>query len=495
MQKLILSHSESGSEEFMSASGEESEARASLDSEDNMLAVEFAADDLSEKTQSENPSAQKSAAASVGESFRENINDYSQEELYELGRKLTLKQARALALKRSNTLKAGLNRITSATYGEKISAASFWPRVDFSASHQDFRKVATNSLSFGTTSPYTQSRYGVSADYTVYDGSRRRHMLEIAKEQKQQSSLSLKESKRMILKEVTSRYFQGVFLRRRIEQLEGDLEYEKSNLVIAQDRFKAGLANHTEMKNFELRVKRVESQALDLQLEWDILISELAALFNVARENLAGLEELEFRPSPESLKIQNMKHYIDLAREQRVDFLISRSQLREINKRAELAQTAYAPTLSVFANGYNTSRNGFKADDEGTSYSFGVQLNYNLFNGLSDRNSILRDQALVRAQSLEVDNSDLLIRTEVESHYLQAQKWLRNMQLEKETLVLARDKREDAQKEYLGGVSGILRVNEAQNEFSQSETSFIVAEVQVAQALELLDIACGDLEL
>lgn len=418
--------------------------------------------------------------------FAENLpkGKMSESEAVEFGKRLTLEQAVAMILRSSTILKMARGRIAASAYGQVSARGEYYPKLSLSATHLDQNRIS-RTTTFFEPNPYKTYQYGLRADYTLYNGKRRESQFKLAHEKLKSSRFQYASDKRAVVEVVIRTYYDGVALLSQIDQAYEDFEFEKENLVIANKRIEAGVASINEKLNFELRIAQAKSKLLELKTQWKVLISELAALFSVDAKHLSGLEELQFN----NLENENLMHVdaiIEKAFRDRSDIALAQSRIREIQLEGKTAKSSYYPELGAFADFTNMSRDSFSTDSRGNAVAFGLQFKMNLFNGFSDKARVMQAKENEKVAKIQLDNTYIQIKAEMESLYLSVLKWRGLRTLDRQSRDIALKKRENMQKEYLAGTQGVLHLNEAQNDLSSAETKYRLSEIKFVLAYELL---------
>ncbi len=401
-------------------------------------------------------------------------------------KRLTLEEARRLALLTSSSLMAARLRREAAENGLKAARGEYLPELQLGALYSDQRKNARTSLFF-EPQPFRLHQWDLGARQTIFDGFRREAGVEIAREGVAQGEFGIGAARRMLLSQVVGYFYGGVLLQKRIALARLNIGFEKETLDISRKRFEAGILPESDLLHFEQRVLRAENVQVELQADWHILLHRLAALFSMQPEDLSAIEELVFAPRPE-VDPGPLEDHTARALAAREEIRILESRLRAERERERLRRAADYPVLSAFADVSNSDRHEFSFSDAGRAERAGLNLEWKLFNGFSDSYSVLEERAQVQALELDLDNARKAVRAEVATKWEEARRWGELRSRHKRLADLAARARDNVMAEFKAGRIDTLRVSAAQNSHDQAAVEYEAAEVGIAQALEELQI-------
>jgi outer membrane protein TolC len=192
--------------------------------------------------------------------------------------------------------------------------------------------------------------------------------------------------------------------------------------------------------------------------------------------------------------------YLDTALANRPDLKGYRTQLE--TARYQLYQTygSYSPTVSAFFDlGLGTNAGTY--DDWGysrphtysttPSVSYGISVNWTLFNGFARYNTMREYQANLAVADYNVAAQWFTVVGEVRTAYANYIKSVKETRLNKKIRDLAAKQRDLVDDEYRAGNAELTRLNEAQRDLVSYESKLASSYISVQNAKAQLDYAVG----
>ena len=233
-------------------------------------------------------------------------------------------------------------------------------------------------------------------------------------------------------------------------------------------------------------------------------ILELSQALN--RKSSAGFDIEE--PQSEMLLVEalNNLHKCDTAT------LFSESDLRPEIRSAELqiqssrhnlriAQAARYPSISLsggysnsyyysFITGYNNEAFRNQLKNNGNEY-VGLNISVPIFNKLATRNQIRNAQINIRLQELNLDNTKMALRKEIETAYHNAETSYEKYLSARESFEVAQEAFYYENEKIAVGRSTLFDYNDAKTRMEKSESEMIQAKYEVIFNCKILDFYSG----
>jgi Outer membrane protein len=293
-------------------------------------------------------------------------------------RALTLEQALELAKERANQIRLSELDIKKAEEEIKRARASILPQVGVSYSYTYFGQ----DLALGFT-PKNRQSVVLQLNQTIFN-KQVFELIKLANIQRELQSL-IKEDVQRTLENQVKDLFYGLLYRKAIIKLqEENLAYWEENYKVVSAKFSAGVVPKVELLRAQSQLEQARSQ-----------LEQARADYLRALEDFKALLKLEGDAEPEGAL--ELKEF-DLKEEELLQALKEKnSTLRVAKKVVELAQGTVElkraqnfPTVNGFAN-YQlfTGKRSPVGDAEWLrGYSFGVSINYLIFDGFSRKAEI-----------------------------------------------------------------------------------------------------------
>lgn len=295
-----------------------------------------------------------------------------------LAEAITLEQALELAKEKANQIRLSELDIKKAEEEIKRARAGILPQVSVSYNYTYFGQ----DLALGFT-PRTRQSAVLQLNQTIFN-KQVFELIKLANIQRELQSL-IKEDVQRTLESQVKDLFYGLLYRKELVKLqEENLDYWEENYRVVSAKFSAGVVPKVELLRAQSQLEQARSQ-----------LEQARADYLRALEDFKALLKLEGNVEPEGTL--ELKEF-DLKEEELLQALKEKnSTLRVAKKSVELAQGTVElkraqnlPTVNGFANYqvFTGKRSPVGDTDWLKGYSFGVSINYLIFDGFSRKAEI-----------------------------------------------------------------------------------------------------------
>lgn len=291
---------------------------------------------------------------------------------------ITLEQALELAKERANQIRLSELDIKKAEEEIKRARAGILPQVSVSYNYTYFGQ----DLALGFT-PHNRQNAVLQLNQTIFN-KQVFELIKLANIQRELQSL-IKEDVQRTLESQVKDLFYGLLYRKELIKLQKEnLDYWEENYRVVSAKFSAGVVPKVELLRAQSQLEQARSQ-----------LEQARADYLRALEDFKALLKLEGNVEPEGTL--ELKEF-DLKEEELLQALKEKnSTLRVAKKSVELAQGTVElkraqnlPTVNGFANYqvFTGKRSPVGDTDWLKGYSFGVSINYLIFDGFSRKAEI-----------------------------------------------------------------------------------------------------------
>ena len=405
----------------------------------------------------------------------------------ELPEKLTLTDAKALALKSNPDIQAAGQRIKRAKAILDQSFAAYSPTIRATGGirHQHLTPETVNGIQVDQSDTYSA---GLAASWVVFDGLIREYRVLAAKYSELSSAEQFRNTKRLLFDAVSLAYFQTILSSK---QMEINLELKKINEEFLNDtkiKFDAGAATRTEVNNFLVNVNNSQISYLDAKDAFETAKLILAELLG-----LPGVNTDKFIPVFKSSKVTvpDVKTALGMALHNRPDLKALQADIMTVEAQAKQAEGEYYPTLTIDSfYGYQGLNQAEFGDDRRNS-NISANVNWNLFTGNSTA-------ALIRQRQAEKETQLAILKAtwnEIISQIRQQHYSLKNAQeklkVQIETVKLSKIIYDDTKEIFNNGATTITRVNEVLTDYTVSRLNQVLFEIETHRRKEILNALMG----
>ena len=448
------------------------------------------------------------AAATMGESYTARQRDEADDLLKDI-KVLTLRDAQRIAIKNNPTYIAAYHSMQAArmkylqawgAYSPTVSAnfnlnnQRDWMRRYSRADYPRARGDNPHADAFTTS-------VGISANMLIFDGFARMFRLMAAKSDFNYYARMEEDACRTMILSVAYAYNTVLLaIENRRIALE-DRKFQQSTLQNTKYKFEAGAAPLSDVLNFEILVNNADVSLIDADYQYEVAIYALAQLMGYPEGTLPP--EIKF---PEDFKtsfaeLPAIEIFLDAALANRPDLKAYREKLNVAKYQVYQAWGAYSPVVNGYINwGYGTNMRrhvGYDSTDAGYHYnenmtfSYGLNVDWTIFNGFIRTNQLREAKAARAAAEFQVAASWANVVNEVRTAYVNYIQNVKKTKLYAKIRALSAKQRDLVDDEYKAGNAELTRLNEAQRDLVQAETSLASSYINVQNAKAQLDSVVG----
>ncbi len=390
---------------------------------------------------------------------------------------ITLEQALELAKERANQIRLSELDIKKAEEEIKRARAGILPQVSISYNYTHFGQ----DLALGFTPRNRQSAV-LQLNQNIFN-KQVFELIKLANLQRELQSLIKEDVQRTLQSQVKDLFYGLLYRKELIKLQEENLNYWEENYRVVSAKFSAGVVPKVELLRAQSQLEQARSQ-----------LEQARADYLRALEDFKALLKLEGNVEPEGTL--ELKEF-DLKEEELLQALKEKNSTLRVSKKAvelaqgtvELKRAQNLPTVNGFAN-YQlfTGKRSPVGDTELLKgYSFGVSINYLIFDGFSRKAEIsVAELDLLRQREnllqLEYDLKARLRSTLLSINFLQTQ--IRAVQ---SSLEFAKEGLRLSTERYRLGVGSQLEVLEARANYNNLLANYYLLLYQYNSSLAILE--------
>jgi outer membrane protein len=418
---------------------------------------------------------------------------------------LRLSEAVTTALEKHPALRAAGHQAEAAASGVDQARAGFFPRVDFSEgfSRSDNPVYAFGSLlnqgrftaadfavdKLNHPDPITNWRTNLSGSVPLFLGGR----TILGYQQAQLGRIAAEQGRLRAEQEVifgVIRAYSAVLLSREaLSTVQTSVRTAEANLAAAESRYEAGLV--------------VASDALAARVRLARLREEAIAAANQVRLSRAALNEAMGLPLGQAHRLIGqldlppaLSEQLDAleaaARTQRPDYRQLDLEVQRLEKDVLRTKGAILPTMHLMGN-YEINNQNFASNGQ-DSWSVGVVLNLNLFNGGGDHARIVEAQANYQRAVAQRERMANAIGLEVHDAFLAHQTARERVAVAREAVTQAEESLRIVQDRYDAGLTTIVELLDSETAVTAARTNVTRTLYDATVSLARLDLSLGRLD-
>ena len=447
------------------------------------------------------------AVATFGESYTERKKDAADDMLKNITT-LTLLDAQRIAIKNNPTYIAAYHSMEAARMKYLQAWGAYSPTVSASFDLQsgrnwihdyDRKSFPQAHGNYPHTDSFTTST-GITANMLLFDGFARFFRLRAAKSDFNYYARLEEDACRTMMLSVAYAYNTVLLaIENRRISLE-DREFQKSSLQNTQYKFEAGAAPLSDVLNFEIYVNNAEVSLIDADYQYEVAVYALAQLMGYPEGVLPSHIKFPSDYKSKFAELPSVDIYLDAALANRPDLKAYREQLNVAKYQVYQAWGAYSPTVNGFINwGYGTNSNRYVSYSrdwrtryyEDMSFSYGLSAQWTIFNGAIRLNQLREAKAARAVAEYRVAAGWFTVVNEVRTAYANYIQNVKKTNLFGKIRALSAKQRDLVDDEYRAGNAELTRLNEAQRDLVEAETSLASSYINVQNAKAQLDSVVG----
>jgi outer membrane protein TolC len=390
---------------------------------------------------------------------------------------ITLEQALELAKERANQIRLSELDIKKAEEEIKRARAGILPQVSVSYNYT----YLGQDLALGFT-PHNRQSAVLQLNQTIFN-KQVFELIKLANIQRELQSL-IKEDVQRTLESQVKDLFYGLLYRKAIIKLqEENVNYWEENYRVVSAKFSAGVVPKVDLLRARSQLEQAKAQLEQAKVDYLKALEDFKALLKLEGdvEPEGTLELREFNPKEEEL-LQALKE--------------KNSTLRVAKKSVELAQGTVElkraqnfPTVNGFANYqlFTGRRSFFGSTELLKGYSFGVSINYLIFDGFSRKAEISEAELDLLKQRENLLQLEYDLKARLRSTLLSIKSLKAQIKAVQSSLESAKESLRLSTERYKLGVGSQLEVLEARANYNNLLANYYLLLYQYNSSLASLE--------
>lgn len=405
---------------------------------------------------------------------------------------LTIEEAMKIALENNFEIKIAKNNSKINETNVTIGNAGMLPTASASVTDNNSIQNSSQTRQDGTTTSLDNAKnnslnYGVSLDWTIFDGMKMFARLDQLKELQKLGDTELKRTILVKIGQVNSAYYDLVQQQQQLAALDTTIVISNQRLELAKNRFTIGKASKLEVLNAQV----------DLNSDQVALLRQKESYINakiLLNQYLARDPKIDFKVTDQVTVDDKLifADLLDLAQKQNPAL-----EAQIINKRiAELqlkqVKADRYPTVQL-NSGYNFAESqsslGFTSQASSRGLNYGFSASLNIFDGFNQHRNEKIAKLDIENTQIAIEQQNMILNTQLSTAF---QTYLTNIEL-----IGLEDDNEDIAKQNLSITLDKFRIGTITTlEFRTAQLNYVNAKVRYSNAqyqAKLSEIALKEL--
>ena len=408
-------------------------------------------------------------------------------------KKLSLQDCIEVALKTNTSIVAAQSFSKMSEAGLKSAWGDFMPSIDGYARWQrqskDQYNIRFDQLVISKESYY----YQFTLNQPIFTGFRNYYNLKMNKADNEYYQNNLLWTKQLVVLEVKLKYYNVLKAIQLLKIAEEALKTSEEELSRIEAMEKIGSSSRAEVYQQKVRVGEYKLAVIDAR---NGLSNAKTDLNHVLGIDITTPIELLSESTDIGVEIQkvDLENAIGEAFKNRLDYKSFQNKLNKSRANVRIQKSNYYPNLSLNVN-YNWWDVQFperKRDiTEFDSYSFGLNLNMNIFSGFQTKAGVNSAKAEVVAAEADLEQAKRQVTLDVKKALLELEKAAENIEVTGENVTSAEEDYRLASERYRIGAGTLLDQSTAQTSLTRARVNRIQAIYDYKYAEAVLDLAIG----
>ena len=342
---------------------------------------------------------------------------------------LTIKDAVAIALENNFEIKIASNNLNIDKVNMSEGNAGMLPTITGTVVDNNRVQNSSQTLQTGQVNSLKNAKnnslnYGVSLDWTIFDGLRMFARYDQLKELQKLGETRLKQTILLKIAEVNATYFDLVQQQQQLIAIDSTLLISSQRLQLAENRFKIGKASKLEVLNAQV----------DLNTDKVTLLrqKELYANTKIKLNQILARDVKKEFTVLNDIKVDNslvLPQLIELAKQQnpQLQTQIIAKNVSELQLKQVKASRYPVVSLNTGYNFQNTESSlGFTRESSARGFNYGFSATLNIFDGFAqNRNEKIAKYELENTK-LAIEQQSQVLESQLSTFY---QTYLTNLEL------------------------------------------------------------------
>ncbi len=349
-----------------------------------------------------------------------------------ISKTLTLNEAMTIALQHNLNVVQAANNVDAAqsvklagygSYLPTLSASAGWGRNQTQSPIDSTLIVPGVFMTSGGTAVSTAYNTGLNLNYTIFDGLNREMNFNKASSAKTVADQTFLRTKQSIVYQVQAAYLTVLRNEQLVHVNDENLKRDQQELERIQESSRVGASAIGDVYRQQSIVATDEYNLISAQNTYNKSIADLLALIGVDvlddykiidASIPATVDSAEFAKLPSLTKFEELRKQ---ALGARADYQSASENLKSASYGVTGAWGRYSPSLSAYA-GYNLNAAQMSQLSDNKDYTWGLKLNWTLFDGLSTNEAVQSAKVQERNAEINLQQTELTVSVDVKKALL-----------------------------------------------------------------------------
>lgn len=414
---------------------------------------------------------------------------------------LGIEEAKEMTLRNSQMIKAYREQLKAITYQKYQADGAYLPKITLTQSYMNtnepanaaFAKMAQGRFDmvyFGTQLPDPDRVDNFETKITIVQPIFMNGKIFFGRKQavemRKASSYEVERTIQYVLFNL-HRAFYGLSLSEKgLVVSKRSLERTQKYYDAAKEFQKNGMLVKSDLLVAETHLLMNEEAVKDMEKQYNVAKSQLQRIINSDED-----VQIVWNENPH-VSLNSLDTYLNTAIQYRQDLKAMQSMLAISELEVKKSKSAFAPEVFLFADYKQNDETIF--GDAGSGTTVGAQLNWNLFNGFSDRNKVMENRSKQLSMLHKIADYKLKIKVDVKEAYFSTDAAVKKLEAAEKRAEAAREALKITERRFNEGIIKVTELLDREVEMKQVELAVYMAEYEVMISQIALAFATGQLK-
>lgn len=416
----------------------------------------------------------------------------------------TLSECIRYALKQNIQLRQNRLSLEESKVDVKTAKAALFPSLSFTTGHNVVNRPyqETSSMVNGTEiinstnkTSYT-GNYGLNAQWTVWNGGKRKNTIKQQKLNKEIAELTVSEQENTLKEEITKLYIQVLYAEESVRINQGTLKLSNAQYERGEELLTAGEISKSELAQLKSQVSNDQYLLVTAQTNLENYKLQLKQMLELEDNQNMNLDTLSINENDILSPLPAKKDVYQTALALRPEIQSSKTEIQSADLNVRMAKAGYMPTVSLSAGiGTNhSSGSNFTFSEQvknGWNNSIGLILSLPLFSNRETKSAIEKAKIQYESSQLDLTNAQKSLYKEIESIWLDASSAQQQFVAAESKLKSCRSSYELVNEQFSLGMKNIIELLTEKNNLMSAQQERIQAKYMALLNRTLLTFYSG----
>ena len=417
----------------------------------------------------------------------------------------TLNNCIEYAIKNNIKLKQSRIMLEQSDVDVKSAKADMFPSLSFSTGHNLVnRPFSANSSTVSgseviSTNQHTtyNGSYGINANWTVWNGNKRRNLIKQTKSENEIAGLNVAEAENALKEQITQLYVQILYAKESVKINENTLEVSKATLSRGQELYRVGSLSKVDLAQLETEVANDEYQLVMSQNSLRNYVLDLKQLLEIPGLTPMELQVPELNDADVLSPLPKPNDIYAAALQLRPEIKSGQLNIESSKLDVAIAKSGYYPQISINAS---TSSNTNSASAEcwgeqmklGWNNMIGVNLSLPIYDNRQTKSAKQKAELQYNSTQMEMANIEKELYQTIETMWLEADNAQQQYIVASAKLKSSKTSFDMINEQFNLGMKNILELLTEKNNYLSAQQEVIQAKYMAVLERTLLNFYAGN---